>query len=1196
MIKFINARGYYWPDPLDKAPRFMKFLLLILVNGVLSLVLLYGVSHYKIVAFGGFRVFGMEFSHRATMMMEIVINCLIFSPLIILLRKCSSLIPYLIVFVPYFLLDLYIETHYRSCAGCDGSHALWNYYNDSFVSGINPPALKFFITLSFDAIVFGWLGLYISRLVAALIYRKKKYPEGPTPEQYKMLFSEQWSVENVARPHRDVVFYMLRILGFGYLIYLSILIIGLLGGAPWGEGIGKLIEMTYVNPALAINTYFKITLMIVLAFTAAYNVSLRYYACLGLLAGHIASTVFALIFYFTSGPVKDDPTKFLLTSAEMDGALIIFFLWWIIRYKRDAAVFAREKDFPVHFSTPLTLMEMLHKAMFVIFVLLVAGIVCIRIFTDGSHGLSAVYGYPDPMIGNTVTLYATLAVISFLLIKRERLRQHFFNAITVPLSFGAITAVAWIIIGGLRGGVWIYVRHGDPVTGKVAVDWYFVLYAVLNLTMVAVMIAFRRMYYKVDYAINTLGPSAAVDAIAITKALFNANEKQSAAVLQSIDRYVGGIRGRKRGLLNLPFGLFENVLNFFYGMRPAFSTMSRDEQRYYFRKYFLRNEIEKSRALVPPLAEFAFTIGTALNSIVSFANYSYINVRAQMGYVPPDARDRLQGDFASARPPHKGVAPLPRDENDPNNFKSQMDGQGKLVAPRVTTPVSEPEVPEECDYLIVGSGAGGATMAYRLACAVGRPERILVVESGSRYQPLQDFQDSEIDMMKKIYKEGGLQQTKKTSMTVLQGECVGGGTIVNNAVCFRMPDHVRKQWRGEFGLSLAGIDDEYDRIAKELHIAPLGNLGVNEIVQGKFIEGVKGYNTGVDPADRLLLDEKPVLVNHLDNTGDGNWNLGNKRMRKRSMLETYIPWAESRGVQFLPNMTAVNFVCAANKRVADQVILRSASGSLKKVKVKKAIIVAGGAIASSHFLMRSDPENKNIGKRLSCNFAFPVAFDFDQEIKAYDGDQITMAALDPQNRSAFETYFNPPAAFYLSSVPFFFDRRDRWIGRYKYLLNFGSLIGSEPNGEVHLKADAFSGQAFTWDLGEGDLKNIKYALGTLIRLGQAAGSSRAIIPTKPGIDLDLTDKKNVDDFLRTFEGFPLRMKDIYIGTAHPQGGNMTAGEGSPWADRRVVKEDFRVDGYDNVFVADASLFPTSITINPQWTIMALSSMAANNVI
>jgi choline dehydrogenase-like flavoprotein len=57
-----------------------------------------------------------------------------------------------------------------------------------------------------------------------------------------------------------------------------------------------------------------------------------------------------------------------------------------------------------------------------------------------------------------------------------------------------------------------------------------------------------------------------------------------------------------------------------------------------------------------------------------------------------------------------------------------------------------------------------------------------------------------------------------------------------------------------------------------------------------------------------------------------------------------------------------------------------------------------------------------------------------------------------------------------------------------------------------------------------------------------------------------------------------------------------AGAGSPHAEERVVDESFRVVGFDNVYVADASVFPTSITVNPQWTILALSSLAARQVL
>ena len=42
----------------------------------------------------------------------------------------------------------------------------------------------------------------------------------------------------------------------------------------------------------------------------------------------------------------------------------------------------------------------------------------------------------------------------------------------------------------------------------------------------------------------------------------------------------------------------------------------------------------------------------------------------------------------------------------------------------------------------------------------------------------------------------------------------------------------------------------------------------------------------------------------------------------------------------------------------------------------------------------------------------------------------------------------------------------------------------------------------------------------------------------------------------------------------------------------AVDTSFRVHGYDNLYVCDASVFPTSIKVNPQLTIMALAGYAA----
>ncbi len=154
MAKFLNIKGYIWPDPLDKAPGVAKYLLLMLVNLVLTILLVYGETHLKIVQINGFTLFGHFFPPFATKSIEVLSNCLIFAPLMLLARKCSSLIPYLIIFIPYFLLDLFLESHYR-CCNQNSNLALWNYCDSSFVSLIKVAPLKFLITLSFDAIVIG---------------------------------------------------------------------------------------------------------------------------------------------------------------------------------------------------------------------------------------------------------------------------------------------------------------------------------------------------------------------------------------------------------------------------------------------------------------------------------------------------------------------------------------------------------------------------------------------------------------------------------------------------------------------------------------------------------------------------------------------------------------------------------------------------------------------------------------------------------------------------------------------------------------------------------------------------------------------------------------------------------------------------------------------------------------------------------
>ncbi|HEY6082173.1 MAG TPA: hypothetical protein VIU45_01870, partial [Chitinophagaceae bacterium] len=228
MPALFNLHGYTRPDPLDKAPGAMKYVLMTGVNILFSVILIHLILRHNIVAYNGFRLFGISFQPAATMIIEGIINSLVFAPIIVASRKSSSLLIFLVVFIPYFLLDLFVESHYR-CPGCPVSLAPWYYPSPSIISFITIPAVKFLVTMSVDALVFGILSLYLTRLIAQGLYKNKTNAGEPTKEEYAAFFNPEWSAETVGKPARDLAFYILRIIGFVYLIYLAILVAGLLG-------------------------------------------------------------------------------------------------------------------------------------------------------------------------------------------------------------------------------------------------------------------------------------------------------------------------------------------------------------------------------------------------------------------------------------------------------------------------------------------------------------------------------------------------------------------------------------------------------------------------------------------------------------------------------------------------------------------------------------------------------------------------------------------------------------------------------------------------------------------------------------------------------------------------------------------------------------------------------------------------------
>ena len=119
------------------------------------------------------------------------------------------------------------------------------------------------------------------------------------------------------------------------------------------------------------------------------------------------------------------------------------------------------------------------------------------------------------------------------------------------------------------------------------------------------------------------------------------------------------------------------------------------------------------------------------------------------------------------------------------------------------------DVVEEADVCIVGSGAAGAVLAKKFGDA-GRS--VVLLEKGGYYEG-EDMNQRDEDMIPLLWKNAGAQLNDTLNVAIGQGSCLGGSTVINDAVCFPIPPITRRQWR-ELGVEIS--DEEWDRATDEV--------------------------------------------------------------------------------------------------------------------------------------------------------------------------------------------------------------------------------------------------------------------------------------------------------------------------------------------------------------------------------------------
>jgi choline dehydrogenase-like flavoprotein len=242
-------------------------------------------------------------------------------------------------------------------------------------------------------------------------------------------------------------------------------------------------------------------------------------------------------------------------------------------------------------------------------------------------------------------------------------------------------------------------------------------------------------------------------------------------------------------------------------------------------------------------------------------------------------------------------------------------------------------------------------------------------------------------------------------------------------------------------------------------------------------------------------------------------------------------------------------------------------------------VVAAGAISSSILLQRSHIAEGRAGKRLSFNIGSPITAVFKEDVHSYKGLQIShYLQLSPDRGYIFETWFNPPM-FQSTIMPGWWAEHWKNMHRYHRMACTGVLVGSDSNAEVRI--------------GGLTRREVRYKptqkdFDTLLDGLQLAGD----IYFEAGAECVMPNTFSYHEYasreeLKNMKYHVKDNSDITLGTGHPQGGNIMSRDPKIG----VVDEQLKVYGYENLFIADASVFPTAVGVNPQVTVMAMADYA-----
>ncbi|WP_298733378.1 GMC oxidoreductase [uncultured Chitinophaga sp.] len=524
------------------------------------------------------------------------------------------------------------------------------------------------------------------------------------------------------------------------------------------------------------------------------------------------------------------------------------------------------------------------------------------------------------------------------------------------------------------------------------------------------------------------------------------------------------------------------------------------------------------------------------------------------------------------------------------------------------------------DYLVIGSGPAGATVAHELQQA---GKKVVLVEQG----PFVVWGSMNTMSYPKLMFGKDAVSTSDNGILVRSGQAMGGGTTVNIDLAFspledtihsRISDWIDKGFIDGRFYTTDRLAAAYQWVRNIIHTRPVTQCELNRDNRALW-DGANAY--GVDPSlyhlNRFQQDLSPSPVTQ---KRDAARQLILPAMEDSINPLSVIPDVAVQELLFDTKNDGTVYASGASllvnapwtefhNTIVDPCGFQIPPGTQVKIYAEN-VILSAGTIGSTKILLNTaqkQPALKNprIGKGLIMHPSFPLIGVFNERINLLEGlDSATyLDAFGVTPGFIFETMSGMPA-YGAVLIPGNGLDVFRQITKFNQSVGFGVMLVDTPSDDNCITLNNGS-VVLNYSLSEADKARFRTGVAIAIRMMFLAGAKQVIIPTNENVlGLDnfdpmrgcyLDDIQQADLVEQNLQFIPNR---TVLTSAHLQATNKmgASADTSVASTRQRIWNMLTKEEISNLYLMDSSMFPTSVGANPMQSLYTFAKIFSQRLL